>query len=78
MVAEPLPPFQWIWAGLPLILILLGGMVGGGVGAAAIFVNAQIFRCSKNTGAKYLLSALISFVAFCIVLGVIVGITALT
>ena len=59
-LAEPLAWYEWVWAGFPLLLILVGGAIGGGLGAGAMTLNAHIFRSGLNGIVKYALSALVS------------------
>lgn len=61
--AEPLPWYQWVWGGLPLVLLFLGGCIGGALGGAAIFVNARIFRSDMKPAVQYLVTGLVSLVA---------------
>lgn len=42
-VVEPLKWYQWVWGGLPLLLIPLGGMLGGVIGVIGFAINAKIF-----------------------------------
>lgn len=63
-LAEPLLWYQWAWAGLPLILLFLGGAIGGGLGAGAMMLNAQILRSNRSVLLKYALSGAVSLVAF--------------
>lgn len=58
------PPFQWyqyVWAGMPLALIAIGGLLGGLCGATATVLNGRIFRANWNGWFKYLLTGLVSF-----------------
>ena len=64
-LAEPLTWYQWIWAGFPLVLVLLGGLIGGLLGGVATIINVQIFRSSLHTAIKYLLAAVISIIVIC-------------
>ena len=59
-LAEPLTWYEWIWAGFPLVLILVGGAIGGGLGALAATVNAQVFHSNAPLPARYLFSAAIT------------------
>lgn len=69
-VLEPLTTFQWIWCGLPIILVLRGGAIGALVGVSAMAVNTQLFRSQANAVTKYAASAGASVLAV-VVYGVI-------
>lgn len=56
-VLEPLTTFQWIWCGLPIILVLWGGAIGVLVGLSAMALNTQLFRSGVSTVTKYAASA---------------------
>jgi hypothetical protein len=63
-LATPLAWYEWIWAGLPLALILIGGAIGGGLGGMATMVNAYIFRAPIPVPARYLVSGMVTLIAF--------------
>ena len=54
-VAEPLRWYQWGWAGLPLVLLILGGALG----AIGAFINGRIFRSALPGIAKYVVTAMV-------------------
>jgi hypothetical protein len=62
-LVEPLSLVQWIWSGLPIILIFMGGAIGGAVGGAAFWVNTRIFRSGMSTAEQYILIGLASAIA---------------
>lgn len=70
-LAPPLSPFQWFWAGFPIVLTLLGGAIGGGLGFAALAINAQLMRSSLPPALRYAASAGVTAVAFALWLGVV-------
>jgi len=79
-VVEPLKWYEWIWSGLPILLIFSGGLIGGIIGFIGFTFSTKIFRSSLSTAAKYIASAGVSvlavivfFVAAAIVLGAIGG-----
>lgn len=57
---------EYLWAGLPLLLILFGGAIGGFVGAVATSYNVRLFRSNASRARKYLLSGLILLMALLI------------
>ncbi|RST45035.1 hypothetical protein [Variovorax sp. DXTD-1] len=54
---------EYLWAGLPLLLVLVGGAIGGLVGATATNYNLRLFRSTASRSVKYLLSGLILLMA---------------
>ncbi|RYG58993.1 hypothetical protein EON80_26240 [bacterium] len=62
--ARPLSVFEWIWAGLPLVLLALGGAIGGGIGAFAAISNITIIRDDSKGLLRYVMCAIISLFAF--------------
>ncbi len=61
-VAMPIRWFEYVWMGLPILLILQGGLLGALFGFIALRLNINIFRNSKNVIAKYSFTLLISLV----------------
>lgn len=61
-IAEPLPWYVWVWSGLPLILLFLGGALGGGLGAVAMTINGRIFRAAMHSWLKFAITGAISLV----------------
>lgn len=59
-VTEPLKWYQWLWGGLPFVLVIIGGALGGLFGGAALVINGQVFRSNLKGVAKYFLSGLVS------------------
>jgi hypothetical protein len=62
-LAEPLSLLQWIWSGLPLILLFLGGAIGGGIGGATFWVNTRIFRSEMSPIEQFILAGLACAIA---------------
>lgn len=77
-VVEPLKWYEWIWNGIPLLIVFLGGMIPALIGFAAFSINITLFRSQKNTLTKYGLTALMSFaaLAFLLLLAVILSLIA--
>jgi hypothetical protein len=61
-IAEPLPWYVWVWSGLPLVLLFLGGALGGGLGAVAMTINGRIFRADMHSALKFAITGAISLV----------------
>ena len=59
-VVKPLAWYVWLWCGLPILLLFIGGALGALAGFAAFAVNTKIFRASLPGLAKFGLSALVS------------------
>lgn len=62
-LVEPLKWYQWVWGGWPILLLFGGGALGGLMGAAAIVINARIFREDMSDVLKYAMSGLVSLAA---------------
>lgn len=77
-VVEPFKWYEWVWNGIPLLIVFLGGMMPALIGFAAFSINTMVFRSQKNTLAKYGLTALVSFgaLAFLLLLIVILSLVA--
>jgi hypothetical protein len=73
-LAEPLIWYQYIWMGLPILLVFAGGAIGALLGFYATYANSRIFRSERSTGSKYALTGLVSLAA---VLGFIILATIL-
>jgi hypothetical protein len=78
--APKLSWYQYLWIGLPLVLIALGGCLGGACGGAACAVNHAVFQKTSNPVLKYVWTGMISAFAFIVwlviaamVLGVLHG-----
>jgi hypothetical protein len=67
-IVEPLKWYQWVWSGLPILLIFGGGALGAIAGVIAFYINSQIFRSELNAALKYGLTFLVSVVVFVVYL----------
>lgn len=56
--------YQYIWIGLPLLLIAIGGAIGGACGGAACAINRTVFLKTSNPVLKYVWTGIISAAAF--------------
>ena len=59
-IARPLKWHEYLFMGLPALLIFWGGALGGGLGFAASYSIGQVFRSRVSTPLKYVYSLLIS------------------
>jgi hypothetical protein len=59
-IMAPLQWYEWMWLGVPLLLILGGGMIGGAIGGLCAFLNMRIFRSQTSPLAKYGITGAIS------------------
>jgi hypothetical protein len=56
-LAKPLQWYEYVWIGIPMLLVFAGGAVGGFVGAGSTVVNGRIFRSDRGAVSKYALAA---------------------
>ena len=61
-IAEPLPWYVWLWSGLPLVLLFIGGALGGALGAVAMTINGRVFRSDMPGALKFAITGAISLV----------------
>jgi len=63
-VVPALEWYQYIWMGIPIVLIFVGGAIGGLCGGLAAGMSSRVFRSNFSEGMKYALTGLISLGAF--------------
>ncbi len=56
-LAEPMSIISVLWSAAPLVLVAMGGLLGGLVGAMAVWLNLFIFRTRLNKIVKYAATA---------------------
>lgn len=61
---EALKWYQWLWSGVPLLLVFLGGAIGGLVGAVAVTLNVRILRSDMSGILRYTATAFVSVAAY--------------
>jgi hypothetical protein len=59
-IIEPLQWYDWMWIGLPLLIILIGGNIGAVVGVLGLHANTKIFYSEASIFKKYVSAAGIS------------------
>lgn len=68
-LATPLTWFEYIWIGIPILLIFVGGAIGGVCGGLAATGSGRLFRSDRSAVSKYGLSALLTLgAALCYVI----------
>lgn len=72
-VVEPLNWYEWVWNGLPLLMVFGGGVIPILIGFFAFEFNLSIFRAKESSLAKYGLTALVSLAALILFLLVAFG-----
>jgi hypothetical protein len=56
-LAKPLQWYEYMWIGIPMLLVFAGGALGGFVGAGSTVINGRIFRSDRGALSKYALAA---------------------
>lgn len=62
-LAPPLAWYEYVWMGLPIILVFAGGALGALFGISAVYASSRIFRSDRSAASKYLISGLFSVAA---------------
>jgi len=74
--ASKLMWYHYLWIGLPLVLVMTGGCLGGACGGAACVINRTVFQKTSNPVLKYVWTSVISaatFVIWIIVAALLLG-----
>ncbi len=75
-LVPPLAWYAWLWGGLPILLVFVGGALGGLLGGLAFALNAKIFRTQLNLSLQFLVSGTIS--VFAVILYFVIAILLFT
>ncbi|MHC1782347.1 MAG: hypothetical protein AB9891_06220 [Anaerolineaceae bacterium] len=59
-LVEPLKWYQWLWSGLAVALVAVGGMLGAIIGLIALSFNAGLFRSNRSPVMKYVITGVVS------------------
>jgi hypothetical protein len=62
-LARSLTWYEYLWMGLPIMLIFVGGGLGAMFGFGATYISGRIFRSGRKVTFKYLLSGVVSISA---------------
>ena len=65
-IVEPLSPLQWIWCGLPVLLVIKGGAIGVIVGIVAFALSTRVLRSRHGLALRYVASGAVSALAVAI------------
>lgn len=63
-VVAPLRWYQLLWAGLPMLFVLIGGIVGGVLGFLAMSLNSRVFRTDLSPVMRYVAVLTITLTTF--------------
>jgi len=67
-MAAPLKWYEYLFGGLPILIILGGGILCGMIGGAATVINYTFFRKESSTAQKYLSVLGVNLASFIILL----------
>lgn len=54
----------YLWCLIPILMVIGGGLLGGGIGIPAAYYNLHLYRKTESTAKKYLLTGGVSVGAF--------------
>jgi hypothetical protein len=63
-LARPLAWYEMLWAGIPLLLYLFGGILGSLLGVAGALVNRNLLRSERGAVARYTLTGGVTLLCF--------------
>lgn len=69
-LARPFAWYEYVWIGLPIVLLFAGGALGGLFGGLAMYSSGHVFRSKRRGFAEYGLTGLISLAAVLVFLAV--------
>jgi hypothetical protein len=59
-LVEPLKWYEWLWIGLPILMVFGGGALGAVAGVLGLTISARVMRMPLNGVVKYLLTGVIT------------------
>lgn len=62
--------YEWVWLGLPLIYVFLGGALPVLIGFIGLSVNVRVFRENTHTVVKYILTGLVTGLLGILLIGI--------
>lgn len=66
VLARSLEWYEYLWIGLPVLMVFTGGLLGALIGVAAVRESATVFRTNNSKAVKFLVTGLVTFVAVAI------------
>jgi len=66
--------YEYLWMGMPLLLVFAGGALGVVMGIAATWTSARIFRSERSIVMRYALTGLVSLATVLVFLGIATGV----
>lgn len=75
-IAPDLKWYEYAWIGLPVVLILQGGAIGGIIGGSFVCINGHIFRKKIKPLSKYALTGFLTILAAAFYLGLATAVLA--
>ncbi|WP_346863763.1 hypothetical protein [uncultured Draconibacterium sp.] len=74
-IVQAIKWYEYLWMGLPIVLIFQGGLIGALLGFFASRINISIFRNNKKQIIKYLFTLGISLFVICAYLIIVLLLT---
>ncbi|MBI4334258.1 MAG: hypothetical protein HY673_23625 [Chloroflexi bacterium] len=59
-LARPLKWYEWVWIGLPVLMVFAGGALGALLGLAATYCNVRVMRSAYPAWSKFIMTAAIT------------------
>jgi hypothetical protein len=63
-LARPLAWYEYVWVGIPVLLLFVGGALGAAIGIVATYTSSRIIRSDRSVGRRYAFAGLVSICAF--------------
>lgn len=76
-LADPLAWYEWLFIGVPLLLVVGGGFIGGTIGIIAAIANGRLFRGDQSALHKCIHSVMITGFAAALYFGIAIPLRSL-